>query len=169
MRTFRYGSAIRWYVMWYRASGVVIVALALSVGAFSLYWLLVEPAEASWILVFAVGWISASAIAGPTLAYSHPDIQIDEEGLRLASWPFPTIRVGWDDLEALFEAPWPRDRTLFIQARRLTPLHSLYGLYYVGRWLPGILVRKEIQGFEGLRRKLGSRQLPTILLPARTK
>jgi len=78
----------------------------------------------------------------------YPDVCLDDEGISI-SFMFGRTEIPWYLVSGVHTRRFPFRRT-FVSARRITPLHYVYGLVYLRSFRPSFLVDSSLEHHDEL-------------------
>lgn len=158
MKTYSYDGLIAVLLAIGRLFGTLFAMLGLSVIVFAATVFL-QSSTASGVLCFGLIWGLGAVIGGLFFVFNYPDVIVDTRGISLRSWPYPPFSVPWSEVFEVYEKGGLKRNTAFVSIRGASPLHFLYGLYYIRQLQPGFLVRREIREFDELVRTLHNKSV----------
>jgi hypothetical protein len=132
-----------------RVAGTLLSIVGLAAGTLTVgtYF---HDRSATGVLCFGLLWCIVAVIGGTFFVYAYPEIEVDNQGIRLRVWPYPSVRVPWNALGTLHEGRLVKRNVVFVRFYRNLPLHFLYGAYFIRRPVPGFMIRREIDGYSEL-------------------
>ncbi len=104
------------------------------------------------------GWLDALRLAAALLAggvfwaYAtnlYPNVDVAEDGLRV-EWFRGMLFIPWERVIRVKEANNLGFKAYAVQVKGLTPLHRLYGMFYLRRFYPAFVIFSNLPEYEKL-------------------
>ena len=131
------GKAIQWFIITF-----LIVALLFDV--FGALYHLVNETATSYDLVRLAAALILGLIIWSYATNLYPNVTETEEGL-LIQFFWSHLLLRWEDILQVNEAGKVGFKTWVVEARKLSPLHRLYGLLYLRRLRPAFVIFSNLE------------------------
>lgn len=152
VREFTYTGLGRVRVMLSKIGGIMAAILFTSLAGFMAIGMVVEGAFYSTIVCLAVwtlifGWTLSSFFFN-----LYSTVWLSDDGIAIRFF-FRPIFIPWDEIVDVRVA-FPAFLGYVVRARRITPLHRIYGWIYAQSLLPCFLIGRGIQNRDELLREI---------------
>lgn len=157
MKIYRYAGLAKFAVLFLKICGVttLIGTLVMALFLLSNASLSNEPSTAICLGIYV---IAVGAILGSLLLNMFPDIKVTDKGLEVEFF-WRNLDIAWDEVIDIRPLGSPFGHIHAVRAKRITPLHRLYGLIYTKSISPALLIRDSISDsselIQGIRRRTG--------------
>ncbi len=158
MKRYPYTDYLSLMVIFNRLAGTLFVILGIAVGVLST-GVFLQDVAADGVLWFGLLWAVGAIFGGLFFVYVYPSVVLDNKGISLTAWPYPTIRIPWGAVTDVYEFTGLKRDVIFVQVDWPLPLHVFYGVYFLHKPRPGFIIRRQIEGFAELQRYLRRRSL----------
>lgn len=92
-------------------------------------------------IVFGVAWpLVIGYLVGFGMINHFPTIWISEQGIEISAFLVKRIMVRWEDVIDVRRSGWPPWRYVLVRARRITPMHRVYGWMYSHTFYPAFVI-----------------------------
>lgn len=160
MRRFGYVGVARLAVTFTQFSGVVVLLLCVvaAVTLFVLPFLPQAPPDVSAVgmTCFALWVLMIGLSVGFGLMNSYPTVWLEDKGLTISAFLFGRVRIAWPEIVDVGVGRVPFGHVL-VRARRITPVHVIYGWLYSRSLYPSFIIRRDIEHRDELIRELRQR------------
>jgi hypothetical protein len=130
-------------------------ALAVLVSTFPLIpfmVLVIRERELPGILCYVIAGTLIGWAVALTFFNFYPEVLVDEEGMQI-SFMFSWVRILWQDVIDCRERHLLIGATL-VRARKITPVHILYGWMFANSLFPAFLISDTIDDRDDLIREI---------------
>lgn len=162
MREYMYTGTARVNVFFSQLVGIIGLLFCLVLaGTLMILPILTKPTVLTdgtiWTFVCLGLWflvIGGSTCLG--LINAYPTIWLDDNGLSLSVLIFGRVFVPWRDVIDIGTGHVPFGNVL-VRARRITPLHRIYGWLYSRSLFPSFIIGRDIEGRDELVHEIRQR------------
>jgi hypothetical protein len=140
-----------------RLGGVFFMAVTIGIGSLAISVYLQTP-TATGVLCFGLTYLFGGMLGSLFFILAYPDVSVDDQGITISIWLYH-IRIPWSNVIGLDEKGFPRHNIILVRAKRITPIHFLYGLYYSQKLEPGFFIAKSIRNYDELKKTITTRAL----------